>query len=165
MYASIEEQLIWLDFDLSTYLYPFTKNWQHPANTLFRWNASSLLSSLLFLLTDLASLTTSLKDLIKVILSPPDIWVQSSKLPLSINLLVPMLVCAVSMALENDLRSCLILVSLVRHTQLMPADDLVVRDLFELGGAAEVLGHEGFVAEDEGGGDHAEELVGWHGFP
>lgn len=47
----------------------------------------------------------------------------------------------------------------------MPADDLGVRDLLELGGAAEVLGHEGLVAEDEGGGDHAEEFFGGHGFP
>jgi len=28
-----------------------------------------------------------------------------------------------------------------------------------------VLGHEGFVAEDERAGDHAEEFFGWHSFP
>jgi hypothetical protein len=71
----------------------------------------------------------------------------------------------VSVALDKDLRSCGIRVFLVGHTQLVIADDLVVRDLLELGSTAEVLGHEPWVTEDFGVGDHRDEVICRHGLP
>lgn len=94
-------------------------------------NSDSLLSGLLFLVADLTALTASLEDLIEVVLTPSDVRVQTGELPFTINLLVPMLVCAVCVSLHEDSGSCLISVSLVRHTELMPSDDLVVRNLLE----------------------------------
>lgn len=76
-----------------------------------------------------------------------------------------MLVGGVGVALHEDLRSRGVGIFLVGHTQLVVADDLVVRDLLELGGAAEVLGHQSGVAEDLGVGDHLDEVICWHGFP
>jgi len=132
---------------------------------LFRWHTSSLSSSLLLILLNLVTLTAGSKDLVKVVLAPSNVRIQSSELPFTVNLLVPMLICAVCMTLHQDLRSCFVLVPLVRYTQLMPADDLVVGHLLELRGAAEVLCHEGLVAEDERTRNHADEFIGRHGFP
>lgn len=105
------------------------------------------------------------KDLIKVILRPPDIRVQTRKLPHAINLLVPMDIVTVRMALDSNVLTGLVAVLLVGDTQLVVAGDLVVGHLLPLGAADEVLGHEGGVAEDFGVRGHLHELVGGHGFP
>jgi len=48
------------------------------------------------------SITTFSEHLVKVILKPPDIWAESGKLPHPIDLLVPVGVGAVGMALDCD---------------------------------------------------------------
>jgi hypothetical protein len=121
-------------------------------------NTSSLLS--------LAKLVPTLsKHLVKVIFTPPNIRVKPRKLPHSIDLLVPVDVVAVRVALNGDVLASLVTVLLVGDAQLVIAGDLVVRDLLPLGAADEVLGHEGGVAEDFGVRGHLDELVGRHGFP
>jgi hypothetical protein len=110
-------------------------------------------------------LTTSLENLVEVKLAPSDIWVETGKLPHTINLLVPMLVVAVGMTLDLDLRSCSVRVSLMRDTKLVPSNDCVVRDLLPLGLADEMLGHESFVSEDERVRNHLEVIRCWHGLP
>jgi len=54
---------------------------------------------------------------------------------------LPVRVRAVSMALELDSRPRLVCVYLVRHTQLVVADNFVVRNLLPLAGTLEVLRH------------------------
>jgi len=105
------------------------------------------------------------KNFIKIILGPPDIRRQARKLPHAIHLLVPMLIGAVGMALDRDGGQGLVGVLLVGDAELVPGDDLGGGDHLPLGGAAEVLGFEGGVAEDGGGGDHGEEVGGGHGGP
>jgi hypothetical protein len=105
------------------------------------------------------------KDLIKIILAPPDIRRQAGKLPRTIHLLVPMLVGAVGMALVRDGFQGLVGVLLVGDAELVVGDYLGRGDHLPLGAAAEVLGLEGGVAEDGGGGDHGEEFGGGHGGP
>jgi hypothetical protein len=117
-------------------------------------------------LLGLAKLISALgKDLVEVVLVPPDIRVQASELPYAVDLLVPMDVVAVRVALDGDVRAGLVAVLLVRHTELVVANDLVIRDLLPLGAADEVLGHEGGVAEDLGVRGHLDELVCGHGLP
>jgi hypothetical protein len=121
-------------------------------------NTSSLLR--------LAHLVPTLsKDLIKVILRPPNIWVQARKLPHTVHLLVPMDIITVRMALDSNVLAGLVAVLLVGHAQLVVAGDFVVGHFLPLGAADEVLGHERRVAEDFGVGGHFHELVGWHRFP
>jgi hypothetical protein len=117
-------------------------------------------------LLGLAKLISALsKDLVKVVLEPPDIRVQARELPHAVNLLVPMGVVAVRMALDGNVRASLVAVLLVRDAELVVADDLVVGNLLPLGAPDEVLGHEGGVAEDFGVGGHFHELVGGHRLP
>ena len=105
------------------------------------------------------------KDLVKVVLAPSDIRAESRKLPHTVLLLVPVLVGAVCMSLHLDGLLALVCVPLVGYTQLVPADDFVVGHLLPLGATDEVLGAEGLVAEDGGGGGHGDEVVGGHGGP
>ncbi len=76
-----------------------------------------------------------------------------------------MLVRTMSMPLNRHRRERLVRVLLVRDAKLVPTDDLGRGDHLPFGGAAEVLGFEGGVAEDGGGGDHGEEVGGGHGGP
>jgi hypothetical protein len=105
------------------------------------------------------------KHLIKIILKPPDIRRQPSKLPHPIHLLIPMLVGAVGMALDRDGGQRLVSVLLVGDAELVPGDDLGGGDHLPFGGAAEMLGFEGGVPEHGWGGDHGEEVGGRHGGP
>jgi hypothetical protein len=111
------------------------------------------------------ALPPTLKHLIKIILSPPDIRRQTGKLPHAIYLLVPMLVGAVGIALIRDGGQRFVGVLLVGDVELVPGDALGGGDHLPLGGTAEVLGFESRVAEDGGGGDHGEEFGGGHGGP
>lgn len=123
-----------------------------------RRDTSSLLS--------LAHLVSALsKHLVEVVLGPPDIGVEAGELPHAVDLLVPVGVVAVSVALDGDVLAGLVAVLLVGNTELVVADDLVVGHLLPLGAADEVLGHESGVAEDFGVGGHLDKLVGGHGFP
>lgn len=130
----------------------------HRKRSSSRRDTSSLLS-----LTHLVSALS--KDLVEVVLGPPDVGVEAGELPHAVDLLVPVGVVAVSVALDGDVLAGLVAVLLVGNTELVVADDLVVRDLFPLGAADEVLGHKSGVAEDFGVGGHLDELVGGHGFP
>jgi hypothetical protein len=66
---------------------------------------------------------------------------------------------------DRNGRPSLVCVFLMRHPQLVVADNLSVGDLLPFGGALEVLCHQGFVAEDLGVSDHCDEVVGRHGLP
>lgn len=114
-------------------------------------------------LTELVSAGS--KDLVEVVLEPPDVWAETSKLPHTVDLLVPVGVCAVGVALDGDLGAGLVGVLLVWHTELVVADDLVVGDLLPHGSTDKVLGLEGWVTEDIGVGCHLQELFRWHGLP
>jgi hypothetical protein len=115
------------------------------------------------LLSGLAHFLASLgKHLVKVILEPSDIRAQASEFPHAIDLLVPVGVGAVGVSLDGDRSHGLISVLLVRHSQLVVADDFVVGDLLELGAAAEVLGLELLVAQDFGVGGHGDVFVRRH---
>jgi hypothetical protein len=117
-------------------------------------------------LLGLAKLVSALgEDLVEVVLEPPDIRVEAGELPYAVDLLVPVGVVAVGVTLDGDVRAGLVAVLLMRHTELVVADDLVVRDLLPLRAADEVLGHEGGVAEDLGVRGHLDELVCGHGLP
>jgi hypothetical protein len=69
------------------------------------------------------------------------------------------------MALECNSRPRLVGVPLVGYTQLVVADNLVVRDLLPLAGALEMLRHKCRVSQDLGVRDHCHEFFGRHGFP
>lgn len=103
--------------------------------------------------------------LIEIILVPADIRVKAGELPDAVDLAVPMHVRRVGVALDGDLRARGVRVALVRHAQLVRADDLGVRDLLPLGAADEVLRLEQRVAEDGGRGDHGDVLFGRHRLP
>jgi hypothetical protein len=105
------------------------------------------------------------KDLIKVILKPPNIGVESRKLPLALHLPIPMHVETVRMSLHRHLCPRLIRVPLVRHAELVVPDDFIFGDFLPARAADEVLGLEQRVAEDGGVGCHGYEFVGGHGFP
>jgi len=106
-----------------------------------------------------------LKYLVKIVLKPPDVWREASKLPHSFDLLVPVLVSTMRMAFDNDLLHGPVLVLLVRYAQLVPADDFIIRYLLPLGAADEVLGLEERVPKDFGVGGQNDELVCGHSFP
>ena len=131
-----------------------------------RVGSFSLATSLLSILPKVLPPTS--KDLIKVILRPPNIRTQTGKLPHAIDLSVPVLVGGVGVALGGDLGALLCrvpVVALMGHAELVVADDLVGGDALPAGGADEVLGFEGGIAEDGRVGDHGEEFLGGHGFP
>ena len=75
------------------------------------------------------------------------------------------LIRAMCMALERNSRPRLVCVLLMGHTQLVVADNLVVRNLLPLAGTLEVLGHEGLIPKDVTVGYHGDEFVSRHGFP
>jgi hypothetical protein len=91
----------------------------HTQHSRLRWDAARRLG----LRKRIASLR---KDLVKVVLEPSDVWVQSRKLPLAIDLLVPVHVEAVRVALDRHLGHGGVGVSLVRHAQLVVPDHLVL---------------------------------------
>jgi hypothetical protein len=72
---------------------------------------------------------------------------------------------AVSVAFQRHSRPCLVGVFLMWHTQLVVADNLVVRDLLPLAGALEVLRHQPLVPQHLGVRDHGDKVVRRHGFP
>lgn len=74
-------------------------------------------------------------------------------------------VVAVRVTLEDDRGLGLVTVPLMRYPQLVVADDLGVRYLFPLGGAAEVLGAQGLVAQYLRVGRHGDEISCRHGLP
>jgi hypothetical protein len=75
------------------------------------------------------------------------------------------LVGTVRMALERDSRPRLVRVLLMRHPQLVVADNLIVRHLLPFAGALEVLGHQSLVPQHLGVRHHSDELFCRHGFP
>ena len=77
----------------------------------------------------------------------------------------PVRVTAVCMAFDRNGRPRFICVLLMRHPQLVIANDLIVRNLFPLAGALEVLRHERLVTEDLRIRCHCHEVVGRHSFP
>ena len=105
------------------------------------------------------------ENLVEVILEPPDLRVQAGKLPHAVDLLVPVGVGAVSMSLDGDLGAGFIGVPLVRHTKLVVANDLVIRDSLPLGAADEVLGLEERVTEHVFVGNHGNEFLSRHRLP
>lgn len=138
-------------------------NFENPIS-LFGWNTSSLSGQLLgILVTQL--ITTLSKDSVKVILGPSDVWTQTGKLPDAIDLLVPMLVRAMSMALDKNLGSGLVLVLLMWNTQLVPANDFCIGNLLPLGRTTEVLSHQSLITENFWVGSHLDEFISWHCFP
>ena len=103
-----------------------------PGRPLAGWNASGCLG--------LAErISAAGEHLVKVILEPPDVWIQPSKLPHPVHLPVPVLVGAVCVALDCNLLAAGVCVSLMRHTELVPANDFLVRHLLPLGPTDEVL--------------------------
>ena len=76
-----------------------------------------------------------------------------------------MRVVTVRMSLDGHLLQRRVRVLLMRNTELVVADDFVVGDFLPLGAADEVLGLEGWVAEDVRVRGHFDELVRWHFFP
>jgi hypothetical protein len=136
-----------------------------------RWNALSshggLLGNfrLLFVATNLVAFTSSLENLVKVIFAPPDVRVEASKLPHTVNFLVPVLIGAMGMTLHENRGHRLVGVPLVGHTQLMPPDDLVIRHLLPLRSTTEVLCLQGLVPEDSRIRSHRNKIFRWHGFP
>lgn len=110
-------------------------------------------------------ISTRFENLVEVILGPSDFWVQAGKLPLAVDLLVPVGVGAVSVSLNSDLLAGCVSVLLVRHAKLVVANDLVIRDLLPLSAADEVLGLEERVAEHVRVGNHGYEFLGRHRLP
>jgi hypothetical protein len=109
--------------------------------------------------------TPLLEDLVEVVLEPPDIGVEARKLPLAVDLLVPVHVKAVGVALDCHLCPCLVSVSLVRHPQLVVPDHLVLCRLLPSCAANEVLRLEEGVAQHRGVGGHGDKFIGGHGLP
>lgn len=105
------------------------------------------------------------KYLVKVILEPSDIWAQASEFPDTVNLLVPVRVCAVSVALDRNLRAGLVGVLLVGYTELVVASNLRVGNLLPLRAADKVLRLEQWVAENVWVRGHGKELFRRHCFP
>jgi len=136
---------------------------QRPRSVLYLGTSANSARLSLDLLTML--IPALRKDLVKVVLAPSDIRAETRKLPHAVLLLIPVLVGAVRMSLHLDGLLRFIRVPLVGYTQLVPADDFVVGNLLPLGATDEVLGAEGLVAEDGGGGGHGDEVVGGHGGP
>lgn len=102
---------------------------------------------------------------LEVVLGPADLGVESRKLPHAVDLLVPVHVVAVRVALDGDRLAARVRVLLVRHAQLVVPDDLRVRYLLPARAADEVLRLEQRVAEDRLVADHGDELLGRHGLP
>lgn len=109
--------------------------------------------------------TTFSEDLVKVVLAPPDVGRETSKLPYTIDLLVPVLVGGVCVTLHLDSLLGLVGVPLVGYTKLVPANNFVVRNTLPLGATDEVLCAESLVTEDRGVRSHGDEVVGGHGGP
>lgn len=105
------------------------------------------------------------EDLIKVVLGPSDIWAQTCELPHTVDLLVPVCVVRVRVALDYNLGLRGVGVLLVRYAQLVVAGDLGVRHFLPLRAADEVLCSQRRVAEHVRVGGHLDELVGGHCFP
>ena len=103
--------------------------------------------------------------LVKIVLKPSDIWRQPCKLPLAVHLPVPVLVGAMRVALDCNLLATGVGVSLVRHTELVPTNDFVVRHLLPLGSTDEVLCLQQRIAQHVRIRRHLEELIRWHGLP
>ena len=106
------------------------------------------------------------EDLVEVVLGPPDVGVEAGKLPHAVNLAVVVSVVAVGVALDLDSREACVGVDLVRHAQLVVADDFGIRHLLPLAGTSdEVLCAQEGVAEYRRIRDHANELLGGHRLP
>jgi hypothetical protein len=110
-------------------------------------------------------ITAAGEDAIEIVLRPPDLGVEPGELPDAIDLLVPVRVGGVGVALDGDLGARGVGVALVGDAQLVHAYDLVVGHLLPLGAADKVLRHEKGVAEHGRVGDHADEFIGRHRFP
>lgn len=110
-------------------------------------------------------LPSVLKDPVKVELAPADVGLEAGELPDAVDLLVPVKVCRVGVALHGDLLHGGVLVPLVRDAQLVVADDLVLGHLLPARAADEVLRAEGGVAQHLLARDHADELLGRHCLP
>ena len=105
------------------------------------------------------------EHLVEIVLEPSDVRAETGELPNTIDFLVPVGVGAVRMTLDKDLAHRRIRVFLVRHTQLVVADDLVVANLLPLGATDKVLRLQRRVAEDVGVRSHLDELIGRHSLP
>ena len=97
---------------------------------------------------DRLTLPARSKDLIKLILRPPDIWAEARKLPHTLDLLIPVRIEAVRISLQDGLTHAAVLVALVRHPQLVVACDFRVGDFLPFGAADEMLRAQQGVAED-----------------
>jgi hypothetical protein len=78
---------------------------------------------------------------------------------------LPVLVGTVRMALERDSGPRLVCVFLMRHPQLVVANNLIVRHLLPFAGALEVLRHQSLVPQHLGVRNHGDEVVCRHGLP
>lgn len=105
------------------------------------------------------------EDLVEVVLAPADLGAEAGELPDAADLAVPVGVGAVGVALDGDLGARPVRVALVRHPQLVVADDLGVRDPLVRRAPDEVLRHQERVAEHRVARDHRDELLGRHGLP
>lgn len=85
---------------------------------------------------------------IVVVLTPPDMRAESSKLPDTVNFLIPHSARAMSMTLDSNSREGLVRVFLVWHPNLMRANHLIVRHLLPLAEADEMLSLDQGVAQE-----------------
>src|SRR2546430_9389268 len=83
-----------------------------PTGTKLRIHDKSLSSTSLCVAKSIATVS---EHLVKVVLEPSDIWAKTGKLPHSVNLLVPVGVGAVSVALDSDCLHAGVGVLLMRH--------------------------------------------------
>lgn len=102
-----------------------------------------------------------LKHLVKLKLRPPDVRAQAGKLPHPGHLLVPVQVEGVRVPADRDFLQARVFVHLVRHPELVVADDFLVVDALPFRAADEVLRAEEGVAEDEGVGGLVLHWLGW----
>nr|POE79761.1 hypothetical protein CFP56_07826 [Quercus suber] len=108
---------------------------------------------------------TAGEHLVEVVLGPPDVGVQAGELPHAVDLLVPVGVVGVGVALDGDGGHGGVGVLLVGDAQLVVADDLVVRHLLPLGAADEVLRLQRRVAQHVRVRGHLHKLLGRHRLP
>lgn len=111
-----------------------------------------------------------LKDLIMIILRPPDVRLDPRKLPHALHLPIPHRPLAVRVSFDSHFRQPIVLVLLMRHAHLMiPRHRRLIRLAGRLrrplGRADEMLRLDAGVAEELVVRGHAYELLRGHGFP
>lgn len=105
------------------------------------------------------------KDLVEVILSPPDVGGQPGKFPRPVDFLVPVLVSPMGIPTDSHLLHRLVLVLLVRRVDLMVSDGLCRGHQLPAAGGDEVLCLEELVAQERRARHEGNELLRRHALP